>query len=60
MLGKGLTQGINDSTGAEEKKFSINFNKANAKFCLNFYYSGDESYLYVNKIEIYNFKAKVA
>ena len=32
LLGEGPTQGINDSTGAAEKKFSINFSKANTKF----------------------------
>ena len=32
LLGEGPTQGINDSTGPAEKKFSINFSKANTKF----------------------------
>ena len=32
LLGEGPTQGINDSTGAAEKKFSINFSKASTKF----------------------------
>ena len=45
------TDGINDSTGAAEKIFSINFTKANKKFSLSLPYSSDESYLYVNKIE---------
>ena len=57
VLGEGPTQGINDSTGAAEKK-SINFSKANTKFCLSLHYNGDESYLYVNRTEIYKFKAK--
>ena len=52
------TQDINDSTGASEKKNSINFSKAKTKFCLSLHYNGDESYFYVNKIEIYKFKAK--
>ena len=42
----------------QEKKFSINFSKANAKFCFSLHYNGHESYLYVNKTEIYKFKAK--
>ena len=33
VLGEGPTDGINDTTGAAEKRFSINFSKANAKFC---------------------------
>ena len=52
MLGAGTTDGINDSTRAEEKTFSINFGKA------NLHYNGGESYLYVNKTEICKFKAK--
>ena len=35
VLGEGLTQGINDSTGTSEKKNSINCSKANTKFCLS-------------------------
>ena len=42
----------------QQKKFSINFSKANTKFCLSLQCSGDESYLHVNKTEIYKFKAK--
>ena len=39
-----------------EKSFSINFNKAKIKLCFSFYHNGDNSYLYVNKPEIYRFK----
>ena len=42
----------------QKKKFSINFSKANTKVCLSLHYNDDESYLYVNKTEIYKFKAK--
>ena len=49
-LGEGPTDGINNSTGAA-KKFSVNFSEANKNFCLSVYYSGDESYLHVNKTE---------
>ena len=45
MLGKGPTEVIHASVGAAEKKFSINFSKANTKFCLSLHYSGDEGYL---------------
>ena len=38
--------------------YSINFTKPNTKFCLSFHYSGDNSYLFVNDTEIYEFKAK--
>ena len=58
MLGEGPTEGINGSAGSAGKKNSINFSKTNTKFCLSWYYNGDESYFYVNKNETYKFKAK--
>ena len=45
VLGEGPTQGINDSTGVAEKKISINFSKANTKFCLSLHYNSGWSYL---------------
>ena len=39
----------NNSVDTAEKKFSINFTKANTKFVLSLHYNGDGSYLYVNK-----------
>ena len=42
----------------QKKKNSINFSKANTKFCLSLHYNGNESYLYVNKTEIQKFKGK--
>ena len=58
VLGEGPTQGINYSTGAAERTFNINFSKSNITFCLSLHYNGDESYLYVNKTDVYKFKAK--
>ena len=57
VLGEGPTYGINGSFGSPEKKFSINFSKASTKFCLSFYYNGDNSSLFVNEKEISKFKA---
>ena len=56
VLGKGPTYGINWSFGSPEKKFSINFSKANTKFCLGLHYNTDYNYLLVNGKEISNFK----
>ena len=56
VFGEGPADGINDSTDSAEKKLSINFSKTKTKFCLSLHYNGDESYLYVNKTEIYKFK----
>ena len=38
--------------------YSINFTKANTKFCLSLRYNGDNSYLFVNGTEIIKFRAK--
>ena len=38
--------------------YSINFNGTKKKFCLSLHYNGANSYLFVNGIEIYKFKAK--
>ena len=39
VLGEGPNEGINNSTGAAEKKISINVSKANTKCCLNLHYT---------------------
>ena len=48
MLGEGSTYDINESFGAPEKKFGINFSKENTKLCLSLHYNSDNSYLFVN------------
>ena len=57
MLGEGLTFRINGRCGSPEKKFSINFSKANTKFCFTLHYNVDNSYLFLNGKEIFKFKA---
>ena len=57
VVGEGPTFGINESFGTPEKKYGINFSKANTKFCLSFHYNADNSYLFVNGKEIFKFKA---
>ena len=47
ILGESPTYGINGSFGSLEKTFSINFSKANIKFCLSLHYNADSSYLFV-------------
>ena len=47
ILGESPTYGINGSFGSLEKTFSINFSKANIKFCLSLHYNPDSSYLFV-------------
>ena len=57
VLGDGPTYGINGSFGLSEKKFKIIFFKVNTKFCLSFHYHSDNSYLFFNGKEIFQFKA---
>ena len=57
ILGEGPTCGNNGSFRLPKKKFSINFTKANTKFCLSLYYNADYSYLFVTGKEIFKFKA---
>ena len=57
ILGKGPTQGLEHAPSVE-KMYSINFTEQNKKFCLSLHYNGANSYLFVNGIEIYKFKAK--
>ena len=56
MLGEGPTFWINESFGSAGKKISVNFSKANTKFCMSLYYNADNSYLFVNGKEIIKFK----
>ena len=57
ILGKGPTQGL-EHTLTAEKMYLINFTVTKKKFCLSLHYNGANSYLFVNGIEIYKFKAK--
>ena len=58
VLGKDFIQGINNTKIYAEKLYSINFTENYKKFCLSLHYNGVNSYLFVNGIEIYKFKAK--
>ena len=41
-----------------QKKIYISFSKANTECCLSLHYIDNESYLYVNKTEIFKIKVK--
>ena len=62
MLGEGPTFRINGRFGSPEKRFSINFTKANKKVCLSLHYNADNSYKQitdnVNGKEMFKFKAE--
>ena len=57
LLGTGSNDGINGSIGfVQQKKISVNFSNAKAKYCFSLHYNGVNSYTYINKTEIYKFK----
>ena len=58
VLGKDFVQGLDNTTIYAGKLYSINFTKANTKFCLSLHYNGDNNYLFVNGTEIHIFKTK--
>ena len=41
-----------------EKEYSINFTEQQEKYCLILHYNEVNSYIFVNEVEIYKFKAK--
>ena len=57
VLSEGDTFGINGSFSAPEKKLSISFSKAKTNFSLSLHYNVNNSYLFVNRKEIYKLKA---
>ena len=57
ILGEGPTQGL-EHTLTAEKMYSINFTVTKNEFCLGLHCNGPTSYLFVNGIEIYKFKAE--
>ena len=56
VLGKGLTDGLDDATVTTKTKYSINIIKK--KICLNVHSNGSNSFLYADGVKIYQFKAK--
>ena len=58
LMGKGLTQGINDTTIYVEKNCYRNFTDPGKKFVLSLHYNGVDSYLFVNGRQELKFKAK--
>ena len=47
ILGKGATQGLNNTALTAETQYSITFTRPNIKFCLSLYYDGSNSFLFV-------------
>ena len=58
IFGDGLVQGLDGTTLSKEKEYSVNITKQLKKLCLLLHYSGVNSYIFVNVVEIQKFKAK--
>ena len=58
ILGQGPTQGLDDTTLTPEAKYPINFTKSGKRFVLSLHYNGSNSFLFVNALKVYQFKAK--
>ena len=54
---EGPADGLDDTTLNAEKEYSINVTEQQKKFCLSLHYNGVNSYLFVNDVETYKFKA---
>ena len=48
ILGFGPAHGLDEHSLTAEKIYSINFTKANTRFCLSLHYNGANNYLFVN------------
>ena len=58
ILGVDPTHGLDGTTLTAEAQYSVKFSRSYRKFCLNLRYNGSNSFLFVNAIKIYQFKAK--
>ena len=58
ILGKYSTQGSNYTALTAEAVHSINFTKQGKKFCLSLCYNENNSYLFVEGVKMFQFKAK--
>ena len=58
VLGESPTQGLDGTTITAEAKYSINFTTPGKIFLLSLHYHGSNSFLFVNAVNMYQFKAK--
>ena len=53
IVGRGPTQGLDDTTLTAEGKCPINFTQPRKRFVLSLHYNGSNSFLFVNATKIY-------
>ena len=56
VLGEGSTQGLDGNTAIAEDKYPINFTASGKR--LSLHYNRSNSFLFVNAVKMYKFKAK--
>ena len=58
IIGKGPTQGLDNTKLTTEAKYSITFSSSLRKYCLSLHYNGSNNFLFANTTKMYQFKAK--
>ena len=58
ILGKGQTQGLDNTTLTAEAEYSMNFSRSQRKVCLSLHYNGKNSFLFVTATKIHQLKAE--
>ena len=58
VLGEGSIQGLEDVTVTAEAKCSVNCTESEKTFVLSLHYNRNNSFLFVNTVKIYLFRAK--
>ena len=53
-----IIQELNYTTVTREDKYPTNFTQSRKRFALSLHYHGSNSFLFVNTVKIYQFKAK--
>ena len=57
ILGKVPTDDLDNTTLIVEKEYSTNFTEQQKRFCLSLHFIGVNSFIFLNRAEIYKFKA---
>ena len=55
---EGPTQGLDDTTLTTEVKYRNNFTQSGKRFVLSLHYNGNNSFLFVDVIKVYQYKTK--
>ena len=58
VLCEGSTRDLEDATIAAEAKYPIKFTESEKRFVLSLHYNGSNSFLFVNIVKTYKFRAK--